>query len=139
VILETERLLLRHWREADLLPWAAINADPRVRRYLGPTLTFAQAAAWALSYEDDLKRYGFGYWALELRATGAFIGFTGLHRVDDSCLTPGSNWPGGWPGRRGASATPPRRPGPRRATGSTFSACRSWWRSPWCRTCVPRR
>lgn len=83
MILETERLLLRHWREADLLPWAAINADPRVRRYLGPTLTFAQAAAWALSYEDDLKRYGFGYWALELRATGAFIGFTGLHRVDD--------------------------------------------------------
>jgi RimJ/RimL family protein N-acetyltransferase len=32
----TERLIMRGWRESDLAPWAAMNADPEVRRYLGP-------------------------------------------------------------------------------------------------------
>jgi RimJ/RimL family protein N-acetyltransferase len=61
----TERLIMRGWREADLDPWAAMNADPEVRRYVGPLLTFEQAAAWALNYQDDLDRYGFGFWAVE--------------------------------------------------------------------------
>jgi RimJ/RimL family protein N-acetyltransferase len=56
----TERLIMRGWREADLAPWAAMNADPEVRRYVGPLLSFEQAAAWALNYQDDLDRYGFG-------------------------------------------------------------------------------
>ena len=80
--ISTERLIMRGWRESDLAPWAAMNADPEVRRYLGPLLTFEQAAAWALNFQDDLDRYGFGFWALEVRASGEFIGFTGLGIVD---------------------------------------------------------
>ena len=79
----TDRLILRGWREADLAPWAAMNADPEVRRYVGPLLTLEQAAAWALNYQDDLDRYGFGFWAVEIRTSGEFIGFTGLNTVDD--------------------------------------------------------
>jgi RimJ/RimL family protein N-acetyltransferase len=79
----TERLIIRGWREADLAPWAAMNADPEVRRYVGPLLTFEQAAAWVLNYQDDLDRYGFGFWAVEIRASGEFIGFTGLSTVDE--------------------------------------------------------
>jgi RimJ/RimL family protein N-acetyltransferase len=79
----TERLIMRGWRESDLAPWAAMNADPEVRRYLGPLLTFEQAEAWALNFQDDLDRYGFGFWALEVRASGDFIGFTGLGIVDE--------------------------------------------------------
>jgi RimJ/RimL family protein N-acetyltransferase len=74
---------MRDWRESDLLPWAAMNADPEVRRYLGPPLTFEQSAAWARDFQDDLDRYGFGFWAVEVRASGRFIGFTGLRRVDE--------------------------------------------------------
>jgi RimJ/RimL family protein N-acetyltransferase len=81
--ISTERLIMRGWRESDLAPWAAMNADPEVRRYLGPRLTFEQAAAWALNFQDDLDRYGFGFWALEIRASGEFIGFTGLGAVDE--------------------------------------------------------
>jgi len=81
--IDTERLVMRGWRESDLGPWAEMNADPEVRRYLGPLLTFEQASAWALNYQDDLDRYGFGCWALEVRASGEFIGFTGLRTVDD--------------------------------------------------------
>jgi RimJ/RimL family protein N-acetyltransferase len=79
----TDRLILRGWREADLAPWAAMNADPEVRRYVGPLLTLEQAAAWALNYQDDLDRYGFGFWAVEIRTSGEFIGFTGLNTVDE--------------------------------------------------------
>ena len=74
---------MRGWRESDLVPWAAMNADPEVRRYLGPLLTFEQASAWVLSFQDDLDRYGFGFWALEICASGEFIGFTGLQTVDE--------------------------------------------------------
>jgi hypothetical protein len=44
-VISTERLVLRGWRESDLAPWAAMNADPEVRQYVGPLLTFEQAAA----------------------------------------------------------------------------------------------
>ncbi len=80
--INTERLIMRDWRESDLAPWAAMNADPEVRRYLGPLLTFEQASAWVLNFQDGLDRRGFGFWALEVRASGRFIGFTGLGRVD---------------------------------------------------------
>ncbi len=60
-----------------------MNADPEVRRFLGPLITFEQAEAWALNFQDDLDRYGFGRWAVEVRASGEFIGFTGLNNVDE--------------------------------------------------------
>ena len=82
VMINTERLILRDWRESDLVPWAAMNADPEVREYVGPLLTFEQAEAWVLNYQDDLDRYGFGLWAVEVRASGEFVGFTGLATVD---------------------------------------------------------
>src|SRR5258708_14904693 len=81
--ISTERLIMRGWRESDLAPWAAMNADPEVRQYLGPLLTFEQAAAWVLDFQDDLDRYGFGFWAVQVRASGEFIGFTGLGTVDE--------------------------------------------------------
>ncbi|MEY9966969.1 RimJ/RimL family protein N-acetyltransferase [Streptacidiphilus sp. MAP12-16] len=80
--LRTDRLILRDWRESDLQPWAAMNADPQVRQYLGPLLTFEQASAWVLNFQDDLDRNGFGFWAVEVRASGEFIGFTGLGTVE---------------------------------------------------------
>ena len=83
VEISTERLIMRGWQESDLAPWAAMNADPEVRQYLGPLLTFEQASAWVLDFQDDLDRYGFGFWALEVRASGEFIGFTGLGTVDE--------------------------------------------------------
>jgi RimJ/RimL family protein N-acetyltransferase len=81
--ISTERLIMRGWRDSDLAPWAAMNADPEVRQYLGPLLTAEQAAAWVLNFQDDLDRYGFGYWAVQVRASGEFIGFTGLDILDD--------------------------------------------------------
>ena len=83
VELRTERLIMRGWRESDLAPWAAMNADPEVRKFLGPLLTAGQASALVLNYQDDLDRYGFGFWAVQVRASGEFIGFAGLDTVDN--------------------------------------------------------
>jgi RimJ/RimL family protein N-acetyltransferase len=77
-IIETERLLLRPWREADREPWAAMNADPRVREFFPTLLTREQSDASQDGLNDHITRHGFGFWALEDRAGGAFLGFTGL-------------------------------------------------------------
>jgi RimJ/RimL family protein N-acetyltransferase len=80
--IKTDRLVLRDWRESDLAPWAAMNADPEVREHLGPPLTAEQSAASVRGFQDDLDRNGFGLWAVEVRASGEFIGFAGLDPVD---------------------------------------------------------
>jgi RimJ/RimL family protein N-acetyltransferase len=81
--LRTDRLVLREWRESDLAPWAALNADPVVRAYFPGVLTREQSEASAAGFQADLQRRGWGWWALEVAATGEFIGFTGLDPVED--------------------------------------------------------
>jgi RimJ/RimL family protein N-acetyltransferase len=45
--LVTPRLLLRQWRDDDVEPLVALNADPEVSRYLGGTITRAESEAMA--------------------------------------------------------------------------------------------
>jgi RimJ/RimL family protein N-acetyltransferase len=81
--LRTDRLALRGWRDSDLAPWAAMNADPEVREYFPGVLTREQSEASAARFQADLDQRGWGWWAVEVRATGEFIGFTGLDPVDE--------------------------------------------------------
>ncbi|MEU4643641.1 GNAT family N-acetyltransferase [Micromonospora sp. NPDC023814] len=92
--IRTERLLLRSWRDSDLAPWAAMNADPEVREHLGPLLSAEQAAASARSFQAAIDTLGYGFWAVEVRDGGRFIGFAGLDRVDDGL--PVSGVEAGW-------------------------------------------
>jgi RimJ/RimL family protein N-acetyltransferase len=78
--LRTERLLLRGWRQSDREPFAALNADPEVMRHFPRPLTRQESDALAEQADADLRRQGWGLWALEERATGRFLGFTGLAR-----------------------------------------------------------
>ncbi|MFG2138863.1 GNAT family N-acetyltransferase [Streptomyces sp. NPDC048650] len=81
--LRTERLLLRHWRPSDHAPWAVMNADPEVRAHFPQVLTREQSEASVARFQADLDRRGWGWWAVEVLATGEFIGFTGLDPVDE--------------------------------------------------------
>ncbi|MEV7320399.1 GNAT family N-acetyltransferase [Streptomyces sp. NPDC093970] len=81
--LGTDRLVLRHWRDSDLGPWAEMNADPEVREHLGDPLTREQSDASVAAFRAEFDRRGYGWWAVEVRATGGFIGFAGLDAVDD--------------------------------------------------------
>lgn len=87
--IRTERLLLRHWREADRDPWAAMNEDPEVMRYLGPPLSRAQTDAMLDVLQARLSSEPFGIWAVEVLATGEFIGCLGLSRPSfEAAFTP---------------------------------------------------
>ncbi|NGO15310.1 GNAT family N-acetyltransferase [Streptomyces sp. HC44] len=81
--LRTDRLVLRRWRESDLEPWAAMNADPEVREHLGELLTREQSDAAVALMQAEFDERGFGWWALEARETGEFIGRAGLDDVDE--------------------------------------------------------
>jgi RimJ/RimL family protein N-acetyltransferase len=77
--IRTDRLVMRRWRDADREPYAALNADPEVMRYFPAALNRAESDASVDRIEDLFERQGFGLWALEVAATGEFIGFTGLN------------------------------------------------------------
>ncbi|MYT20646.1 GNAT family N-acetyltransferase [Streptomyces sp. SID7760] len=80
--LRTDRLLLRRWRESDLGPWAEMNADPEVRKHLGAPLTRKRSDASVAAMTAAFDERGFGWWALESRENGAFVGRAGLDVVD---------------------------------------------------------
>ena len=76
--IETDRLLLRRWRDQDREPFARINADPIVMEHFPAALSPAESDRLIDNIEAHFERQGFGLWAAELRATGEFIGFIGL-------------------------------------------------------------
>jgi RimJ/RimL family protein N-acetyltransferase len=76
--IETERLLLRGWGEADREPFARMNADPRVMEYYPALLTRAESDRMIDKIQARFAERGYSLWAAELRATGGFIGYVGL-------------------------------------------------------------
>ncbi len=70
------RILLRPWRDADLAPFAALNADPEVTRWLGGPQSRAASDALAARIREETG--DFGLWAVELPGQADFIGFVGL-------------------------------------------------------------
>lgn len=80
--LETPRLLLRPWCEADRAPFAALNADPETMRYLAKVLTRAESDAVIDTHSREMAANGgWGAYAVERRSDAAFIGMVGLRRV----------------------------------------------------------
>jgi RimJ/RimL family protein N-acetyltransferase len=77
--LTTDRLLLRQWRDSDREPFAALNADPAVMEHFPALQTREQSDALIDRNIPDLDDRGWGLWALEVKDTGEFIGFTGLN------------------------------------------------------------
>lgn len=60
-----------------------MNADPEVRAHLGELLTRKQSDAVVARMRADFDARGFGWWALEARETGEFLGRAGLDAVDE--------------------------------------------------------
>ena len=78
--LPTDRLLLRGWRDADREPFAALNADPEVMAHFPSRLSRGTSDMLIDGAVEGWAANGFGLWALERRADGRFLGFTGLAR-----------------------------------------------------------
>ncbi|MFI9585599.1 GNAT family N-acetyltransferase [Streptomyces sp. NPDC052236] len=78
--IQTPRLLLRRWRDDDLVPMAEINADPEVMEWVGDgsVRDLDETAEDIERWEEQWDEEGFGLFAIELLASGELIGFTGL-------------------------------------------------------------
>lgn len=88
-ILETERLILRPWRDEDLGPFAKLNADPRVMEYFPSLLTREESDQLANKIRTKIDERGWGAWAISLKNGSDFIGFIGLDNVlFDAPFTP---------------------------------------------------
>lgn len=87
--LTTDRLILRQWLKSDIAAFTKMSADPRVMRYFPSILSETQSTHIAKSLQQDIAQTGWGMWALSLKETDEFIGFTGLRPQDgDIPLSP---------------------------------------------------
>jgi RimJ/RimL family protein N-acetyltransferase len=77
--MNTARLILRHWREADREPFARLNADPRVMQFMPALLSREESNSMVERIEAHFQQHGFGLYAAEFRQTREFIGFIGLN------------------------------------------------------------
>ena len=91
-VLETERLILRMWRNEDFETYAEMCADLEVMRFLGgKTMTRLEAWRHMGFLVGHWMLRGYGHFAVEEKASGRFIGRIGF-------LNP-EGWPGfeiGW-------------------------------------------
>jgi len=78
----TQRLVVRNWQESDRPLFRLINSDPLVMRFFPIRRTADEADRLMDVLAANIDRVGFGFAALELRGSGACIGFCGLHRTD---------------------------------------------------------
>jgi len=87
-VLETERLILRLFRESDLDAYAEMCADPEVMRYLLVGRTFSRDESWEhmATILGHWQLKGYGLWAVEHRESGLLVGRIGFLN------------PEGWPG-----------------------------------------
>ena len=80
-MIETDRLILRPWRESDLPLFAAQNANPVVMRFLTGVLTREESDAYVVRAEEHLMEVGYCKWAVEAPGVSPLIGAVGLTRV----------------------------------------------------------
>ena len=88
-ILSTARLKLRRWVDSDVEPFVQMNQDPEVMRYFPRPNTAEETMAFITRINTFFDEHGYGLFALELKATGEFIGYTGFAKPRfESWFTP---------------------------------------------------
>jgi RimJ/RimL family protein N-acetyltransferase len=85
-MIETERLTLREWRDADRDAFLAMGNSAAVMAHLGGAPTPEQVDAGIARIRACQATKGFCFWAVERRADGAFLGFCGLKIAGDPGL-----------------------------------------------------
>lgn len=70
--------MLRRWRPSDLVPFAALNADPEVMEHLHGLMTREESDAFVDRIEAHWRERGFGLWAVEVLDEAELIGYVGL-------------------------------------------------------------
>lgn len=77
-MIETARLLLRPWRDADREPMHRMGRDPAVMEFLGPLQDRLESDALIDRMIALQAQRGYCFWALERQNDAALIGLCGL-------------------------------------------------------------
>ncbi len=77
-VIHSERLTFRAWREADFDSFAAIYVDGEQSRFIGGPVSRDDAWRRMALVVGHWTLRGYGLWALEDKASGAFVGWSGL-------------------------------------------------------------
>jgi RimJ/RimL family protein N-acetyltransferase len=78
-VIETERLRLRPHEVDDFADCVAMWSDPEITRYtIGSPAPAQRTWMRILAYRGHWSLLGFGYWAVEEKSTGRFIGELGF-------------------------------------------------------------
>ena len=81
-MLETARLILRQWTDADASAFFEMNRDPKVMEHFPSTLSKTESDAMAHKIRCLIAQRGWGFWAIEIPDHQRFIGFVGLHKPE---------------------------------------------------------
>lgn len=88
IVLETARLRLRPWSDADRDPFAVLAADPEVMRYFPAPLSRRESDALIERALEKEKADGICFQPVEEKASGRFLGFVGLNRAPGDVPVP---------------------------------------------------
>lgn len=77
-IIETERLILRQWKESDRKIFSELNADPENMKFFPRPFNEEESHSFIDKTIEIIDRDGYGLFAIVVKETNQFIGFTGL-------------------------------------------------------------
>ncbi|MBP2549155.1 RimJ/RimL family protein N-acetyltransferase [Neorhizobium galegae] len=96
IILETPRLRLRNWLEADRDLFREINSDPKVMEFFPFRRSHAEADLLFDRVNAMIREDGLGFYAVELKETGEAMGFCGLAPANMAGIFPIETIEIGW-------------------------------------------
>ena len=78
--LETERLILRDWRDSDFDALHALCTDPAVMATIGPLHDEEKTRGFLGRLRDRQQQHGCTFWAMERKEDGRVVGFCGISK-----------------------------------------------------------
>lgn len=80
-VIETDRLILRTWKNEDANEFYRINQDPKVIEFLKGSLTMQEVTDFISLMNKQFKEIGYTVWAAEEKSSGKLIGYIGLDPI----------------------------------------------------------
>mgnify|MGYP002079526167 CR=1 FL=1 len=90
MVIDTARLTLREWTDADVAPFKQHLNTPTVMRWLGGVQSDEAFGAFLARNRACAATHGHCFWIIERKSDGEILGFCGLKRVNsDGAPNPG--------------------------------------------------
>jgi RimJ/RimL family protein N-acetyltransferase len=78
-VVETERLILREWRESDLKNFAKFKLNKEAAQFVIPSETVGEAWRAMAYFAGHWLLRGYGNWSVERKDSGDHIGYCGTY------------------------------------------------------------